>query len=471
MLVALVLLAGCRQPVHQVVPRNVIFLLVDDWGWRDAGCYGSDFYATPNIDRLAGQSVRFSNAYSACTVCSPSRAAILTGMYPARLHVTDWIPGQDAKPDSRLLLPDWTMKLEHRHVTLAEVLQSNGYRTGHVGKWHLMPTGQPDLDDYTPTRHGFDVNVGGNQWGEPGSYFHPYRRRRLEVRPLPSGGKEGDYLTDRLTDEALKLIDGWADQPFFLYFPYYTLHTPLQARAELEEAHQKRLRPGLRHSNATYAAMIQSLDESVGRLLARLEELEIADRTIIFLTGDNGGLEVGAAPTDNAPLRAGKGSVYEGGVRVPTIIKWPGVTPTGLMSDTAIMSIDYYPTILEMLNLQGSPAHDENVDGVSLVPVLKDPRADLGRTTLFWHYPHYHDGGATPYGAIREKDWKLIEFYEEDRVELYDLKADVGETTDLSASRPRVASRLRDRLRAWRASVDAQMPIFNPESQGLFGHQ
>ena len=456
---------GCSAPFSQPEKRpNFIFLLVDDWGWRDASGHGSDFYRTPNIDQLTSQSLRFTNGYSACTVCSPSRAAVMTGMYPARLNVTDWIPGWGGPPNARLRVPDWRMRLEHRHVSIAEALKEAGYKTAHVGKWHLMPRDEKYLRDYFPEYHGFDINIAGNEWGLPGSYFHPYQKGKRRVYPLPSGGQEGDYLTDRLTDEALEIIEEWAEDRFFLYFPYYTVHTPIEGKPELVEEYEARVNPEAQHTNPVYAAMLQSLDESVGRILAKLTELGIADNTVIIMTGDNGGPDIpwiDGGPTNNAPLRAGKGSVYEGGVRVPTLVLWPGVTSPGSVSSEPVMHIAYYPTILEMAGVEGNPEHNRSVDGVSLVPILGDASKGLGREALFWHYPHYHQGGATPYGAIRAGDWRLVEFYEDNRVELYNLAEDIGETNDLAGTRSARVEELRGLLHDWRLKMQAQMPTLN----------
>lgn len=442
-------------------PLNIVFLLVDDLGWTDFGCFGSDLYKTPNIDRLASRGLRFTNAYAACTVCSPTRAAAMTGMYPGRLHVTDFITGGKF-PLSKLRIPDWTQRLEHRHTSIAEVFQAAKYRTIHIGKWHLMPRGTPEMNDYLPQRHGFDVNIGGNQWGAPGSYFFPYASRRREIGVLPPGGKQGDYLTDRLTDEALKQLDQHHEKPFFLYFPYYNVHTPLQGKADLVAHYKAQVRPTMKHQHAVYASMIHSVDESVGRIVKKLKSLKIADRTLIVLTGDNGGLDRGGKPTDNAPLRAGKGSAYEGGVRVPLIVFWPGVTPAGQVSAEPVITCDFYPTFLEASGLPGNAAHNAKVDGVSLLPLLKDPQHQLKRDALYWHYPHYHSGSATPHSAIRAGDWKLIEFFEDYHVELYNLKDDISETRDLAEEQPQRSQRLKAQLRQWRRDVGAQLPIPNP---------
>ncbi len=471
---AVALLVGCVPPPGQIsgaARPNFLIFLVDDLGWTDLGCYGSDFYETPNIDRLASDGVRFTHGYAACTVCSPTRAALLTGLYPGRTNVTDWIPGQN-RVGAKLKPPDWTMRLEHRHTTLAEALAVEGYRTAHVGKWHLMPRLEPEvMMDFTPDRHGFERNVAGNEWGAPGSYFHPYERSDRRVYPLPEGGADGDYLTDRLTDEALRVLEDFRDEPFLLYFPYYTVHTPIQAKPDDLARFQDRTDPARRHRNPAYAGMLAALDRSVGRVRAKLDQLGIADETVIVFTGDNGGLDREGPdgrmgnPTENDPLRAGKGSAYEGGVRTPTIYFWPGVTAPGTVSDEPVITVDVYPTVLEIAGAGGSPAHNELVDGLSLAGILSDPQASLDRETLFWHYPHYHAGGSTPHSAIRDGDWRLVHFYEDGRSELYDLSEDIGEARDLAGEMPDKAAELLGKLDEWRAAVGAQEPLPNPDAE------
>jgi arylsulfatase A len=431
-------------------PPNVVHILIDDMGWTDLGVTGSDLFETPNIDRLAARGMRFDNAYSACTVCSPTRAATMTGRYPARLHVTDWIHGSK-RPKARLKIPDWTEYLPDDEVTLAEALKPAGYASASVGKWHLG-----DGPEHGPTRQGFDVNVAGYGAGSTPSYFSPYKI------PTLADGPPGEYLTDRLTAEACRFIEANRDRPFFLYMPHYTVHTPLQAKPELVEKYRKKIKAGMRHVNPTYAAMIESLDQGVGRVLGVLEALGIADRTIVVFTSDNGGLMQPGYSTDNRPLRAGKGSVYEGGVRVPLIVRWPGVTPAGSVCHEPVASVDFFPTYLEVAGLS-TPRDANPVDGRSLVPLLRDPSARLDREAIYWHYPHYHPGGATPYGAVRARDWKLIELYEDDHVELYNLADDLGETRDLARSMPEKAEALRRRLHDWRKAVGAQMPTANPD--------
>jgi len=444
---------------------NFIVLLVDDWGWRGAGVFGSDLYETPNIDKLAKRGMKFTSGYAACTVCSPTRAAMMTGKYPARINVTDWIPGHNRKK-AAMQVPDWTQTLEHKHATIAEVMRDAGYRTAHIGKWHLTPSSD-DLDvlkSYYPTNQGFEVNIAGNQWGAPGSYYYPYTRGkgdaiRQHVMNFPEDIPEGRYLVDMLADHSVGLIERWRDEPFFMYYAYYAVHRPIQGRKDLVEKYKGKVGRSKQHRNPEYAAMVESVDQSVGRIMDTLEKQGIADRTVIILTGDNGGLTIFDrlnGPTDNKPLRAGKGSAYEGGVRVPTIVYWPNHTPPGSVSDEPVITPDYYPTILDIAGVQGDAEHNKTVDGMSLVPVLKNPKARLDREAIYWHYPHYHRGGATPYAAIRARDWRLVEFYEDDRVELYNLADDIGESNDLSKKMPEKTAALREQLHAWQKSVDAQ---------------
>jgi len=442
--IALTLLTTC---LHSASKPNIVFLLVDDLGWTDFGCFGSDLYETPNIDKLCAEGMKFTNGYAACTVCSPTRAAVMTGKYPVRTGITNWISGP-------------TMRLHHEETTLAEALRDGGYQTWHVGKWHLAPRGADEVEDYYPEHQGFDVNIGGNHWGAPGSYFHPYTTQRKTMGKLPPGGKEGDYLTDRLTDETLKLIDNRNEKPFFLSFWYYNVHTPIQGRPDLVEKYKGILNDGKkrRHNNATYAAMIESVDESVGRIMKKLEEIGQAQNTLIFLTGDNGGLDRNGNPTENIPLRAGKGSAYEGGTRVPTIIKWPGVTQPGSISEEPVISIDYYPTLLDITGIQGVAAHNKNVDGVSLTPILRNPEACLGRESLFWHYPHNHGGGSRKYGSIRKGQYILVEQYSTGALELYDLKNDLSQSTDIASKHPEKTQALHKEFRNWLKSVGGTIP-------------
>ena len=447
-------------------PRpNIVLLLVDDLGWADVGCYGADLHETVNIDRLAGQSVRFTHAYAAAPVCSPTRAALMTGKHPARLGMTIWRESAAHPPRDRKLIPPITRgNLELSETTIAEVLHRAGYLTAHVGKWHLG-----DAAHY-PENHGFDINVGGTLWGAPQSFFYPYRGSKWFGRgpryvPHLEGGRPGEYLTDRLTDEAVGIIERAGDRPFFLHLAYHTVHTPIEAKPPLIERYESRLRPADRHRNPTYAAMVHSLDESVGRILAQLDRQGIAERTAVIFTSDNGGFVnvfQNQVVTSNAPLRSGKGSLYEGGVRIPCMVRWPGRTRPGAVCSEPIVSMDLYPTLLDVAGLEpAAPPSDAGVDGLSLVPLLEGTADRLERDALFWHYPHYYPT-TTPVSAIRRGDWKLLEYHEDQHVELYHLEEDPGEKQDRSTARPQLARDLRNRLHAWRERVNAQMPTPNP---------
>ncbi|MBL9095193.1 MAG: sulfatase [Planctomycetaceae bacterium] len=459
---AVLSLGGSAAPAADA-PRkpNIVYFLIDDLGFTDLGCMGSKLYETPNIDRLAAEGMKFTHAYSACTVCSPTRAATLTGKSPARLHITDYIPGRERR-FAKLKVPEWTMYLPLAETTIAEVLKPAGYATASVGKWHLGGEG------FEPTRQGFDVNIGGDGRGAPASYFAPYNIPGLAEGPA------GESLTERLTVEAEKFMEENRDRPFFVYFPHYTVHTPLEAKPEVVAKYEAKIAKlgltpkanatGVRdlqtqhpQRNAVYAAMIESCDDSVGRILAALERLKLTDDTIVVFTGDNGGL---MSSTDNRPARVGKGSEYEGGVRVPLIVRYPRAVAAGTSSDAATISMDALPTLCEFA---GVPPPVGPLDGESLVPLLKQT-GKLARTDLFWHYPHYHAGGATPYGAIRSGDWRLIEYYEDDRIELYNLRDDEGEQNNLAAADPTRADELRKRLHQWREKVGAQMPTPNPQA-------
>ncbi len=433
-------------PAHK---PNIIFILADDLGWTDLGCFGSRFYETPNLDRLASQGMRFTDAYSSCTVCSPSRASILTGQYPARLHITDWISGH-IRPKAKLRVPDWTQYLPFETMNIAKALKSAGYISASIGKWHLGG------ETYYPDKQGFDLNIAGTHAGQPLTYFAPYKIETLQEDP------DGQpYLTDRLTAEALKFIEKNKGRPFFLYLPHFAVHTPLMAKPEVLKKYQMKADPKAPQNNPTYAGMIEGVDDSVGAILRKLAELKLADNTIVIFTSDNGGL-LGSGKkniTSNVPLRAGKGSAYEGGVRVPLIIKWPGVTKSGSVSAVPVIGADFYPTMLDMVGAANDARHV--VDGESMEPLLRRTGA-LKREAIYWHYPHYHPGGANCYGAIREGDYRLIEFYEDNHVELYHLKNDIGEQQNLAAKLPDKAAALRQKLHEWRQRVGAQMPSPNP---------
>jgi arylsulfatase A len=442
---------------------NFVFILADDLGWADLGCYGSDLHQTPNIDKLARQGMRFTDAYAAAPVCSPTRASIMTGRCPARLHMTIWYEASANPPQNRKLIPPVTQgNLSHEQVTIAEVLKDAGYFTAHVGKWHLG-----DARHY-PQTQGFDVNIGGTLWGAPATYFYPYsgsQRYGGEYRYVPhlEFGSEGEYLTDRLTDEALRVMDKAKDKPFYLNLCYHTVHTPIEGKPELVEYFKKKVKPDMHHKNYEYAAMVYSLDENVGRVLDKIDKLGIADNTIVVFFSDNGGYINQfnrKVVTNNYPLRSGKGSLYEGGIREPLIIRWPGVTKSGSVCSEPVSSIDFYPTFLDMTSLAGDPKHNVDMDGLSLAPLLKNPDAKLKRQSLYWHYPHYYPT-TTPVGAIRQGQWKLLEYFEDNHIELYDLSYDIGEKNNLSEKVPEKAEELHKCLEVWRKYVKAQMPTRN----------
>lgn len=428
---------------------NIVLLLLDDLGWRDFACYGHPVHETPNVDRLAAEGVRFTDAYAACPVCSPTRASIMTGKYPARLHLTDWIPGRKQWPTAKLLTPKFEQALPLREITIAEALKPLGYRSASIGKWHLGGKG------FLPTDQGFDVNVGGDHRGGVRSYFGPFDLPGLE------GTTKDDYITEKLTEAAEKFIQESAPRgPFFLYLPEYTVHIPLNARKEAIEKYRKKI-GDKKFPDATYAAMVESFDIALGRIRKKLEEMHVAENTVIIVTSDNGGLRYEGGSknlvTDNSPLRAGKGHLYEGGVREPLIIYWPGVTKPGTVTSVPACSIDLLPTIVE---IAGGKA-PRGIDGVSLAPLLRNGQPPK-REALYWHYPHYSNQGGVPSGAIRRGDYKLIEFYEDGRLELFNLKDDIGERRNLAKAEPKIAAELHAMLKRWRASVSAAMPEPNP---------
>lgn len=447
---------------------NIVLILADDLGWSDLGCYGADLHETPYLDQFARESLRFTDAY-AMPVCSPTRAALMTGKHAARVHMTIWSEGSLTGPKNRALLQgDSLHSLPRTEITLAKRLQAAGYLTALVGKWHLG-----DADHY-PEAHGFDVNIGGTHWGAPHTFWWPYRgsgRFGTEFRYVPHTefGKQGEYLTDRLTKEALQVIDRAGDQPFFLFLSHHAPHTPIEAKPEDVDYFQSKLTPAMHHQNVVYAAMIKSLDESVGQVLERLKQRDLEKNTIVVFLSDNGGF-VGidgksgqAVPvTNNAPLRSGKGSCYEGGIRIPLLIHWPGVTRKGTVCHEPVAVMDLFSTLLASAGLSPSAAND--ADGIDLRPLLIEPTARLDRETMFFHYPHYY-ATTTPVSALRSRDWKLLEYFEDHHVELYNLTDDLGETTELSHRYPEVVSKLRTELRSWRNDVQAALPQPNPDYQ------
>jgi arylsulfatase A-like enzyme len=463
--------AGSLSAAAATAP-NFLFILVDDLGWKDLGCYGSTFYETPNIDRLASQGVRFTDAYAASPVCSPTRASIMTGKYPARLGITDYIDDQHGhnQPEhwhrnTPLLPPHYVDRLAHEEYTIAEALKDQGYATFFAGKWHLGPEG------YWPEDQGFDINRGGCDWGSPlggDHYFSPYGNPRLE------DGPKGQHLPDRLAVETVKFIQMHRDKPFFAYLAFYSVHLPLMGRPDLEAKYlQKRKvvppdswgtegkqRVRLVQNQAVYAAMVEAVDQAVGKVLDAIKELGLESNTVVIFMSDNGGLSTAEGhPTSNLPLRAGKGWLYEGGIREPMIIKWPPFTQGGSVCSEPVTSTDFYPTILEMADLKPRP--EQHVDGVSLVPLLRG-KGPPSRKALYWHFPHYSDQGGAPAAAIRQGEWKLIEFFEDNHLELYHLPGDIEEKNDLSRSFPEKAGELKELLQNWQKEQNAKFPKPKP---------
>ena len=491
---------------------NVVFFLVDDLGWRDLGCYGSKFYETPNIDRFAERSVMFTQAYAACHVCSPTRASIMTGKYPARLQLTDWLPGRKEFPFQKLENAFVRQHLPLEEVTIAEALKKHGYRTAHIGKWHLGE------DPYGPLQQGFDIQVPRWNKGWPKAGYHaPFEFDGLE-------DEQGDYLTDRLTDEAEKFIEANKRQPFFLYLSHFAVHDPIEGRDDLVTKYRQKLermqppqspafilegnpddvaplskdelevrsrKPAWsgyavlpdrtvkikqHQDNVEFAAMVESIDESLGRVLAKLRALKLDDNTIVILSSDNGGMAGAnfgnptrrvkqdqldkAFSTANLPLRGAKGWLYEGGIRVPLVVHWPGHGQPGTICDVPVISTDFYPTILEMLGLPLQP--NQHMDGVSIASLIKGART-LDRAAIYWHFPHYSNHGMqSPGGAVRAGDYKLLEYFENNSAQLFNLREDIGEENDLSHVHPDKVAELRTMLHAWRKDVAAQMGAANP---------
>lgn len=503
--------ANCQTTKDEKRPPNVIIFLIDDLGWTDLACYGSKFYETPNLDKLAKEGARFTNAYAACHVCSPSRAAILTGKYPARINLTDWLPGRNNYPFQRLKNVEVTQVLPTNEVTIAKALKDKGYNTAIVGKWHL---GEAPND---PTMYGFDTHIPkGWSKGWPLTYYAPFK--------LPDyDGKQGEYLTDKLTDDALQYIESSKDKPFFLYFAHFTVHDPIEGRADLVEKYKKKLAsmpkakgprfvlegnpdrddltiaeretlmkdPAYKaygqlprgtvkikqhQDNVQFASMVETMDESMGRVMNKLKELGISDNTIIVFASDNGGMsganygrpdkKIDSTQLDkqystaNLPLRGAKGWMYEGGVRIPLIVKWAGIKKPGSTVDMPVVHTDFYPSVLEMAGIPSMP--QQHMDGRSFAPILKGEKQT--DKPIFWHFPHYSNHGMqSPGGGIRYKNYKLLEYYENNTVQLYDLDKDIGELNDLSKKQPAKVKELRDMLHQWRKDVGAQMMPPNPD--------
>ncbi|WP_346880797.1 sulfatase [uncultured Algibacter sp.] len=459
LLILVSVLTSCKEK-----KQNIVFILVDDLGWTDLGYAGSTFHQSPNIDAFSQESIQFTNAYASASICSPTRAAIMTGKHPARLKITDWIPGFIPE-NEKLIGPDILNELPLEESTLAETFKAHGYKTFFAGKWHLGNTG------YFPEDQGFDINIGGHHKGSPpGGYYTPYKNPKL------TDGPNGEYLTDRLTNESINFIDTIGENPFFLYLSYYTVHTPIQANKKhlekfntiLETIKIKNLgfkdegrgSTRLQQLNPEYASMVYALDDNVGKLINKLKEADLYDNTIIVFTSDNGGLSTvlknkrQKAPTAVTPLRGGKGWLYEGGIRVPLLIKPAHYSnTTKKVIDDPVISHDLYPTLLALAKIK----YDNNtkIDGIDISPLINNNKP-IDREELFWHYPHYHASGWAPGSAIRQGDWKFIEFYDSNTIELYNLATDISETKDLSLKYPQKAIMLQNRLHELKKATNAK---------------
>ncbi len=446
--------AANESPASAVRP-NIVMILIDDLGWADAGCYGSTFYETPHIDRLAAEGMRFTNAYAACPVCSPTRASIMTGRYPARLHLTDFLVGTRKRIDSPVLPAPYVHQLPLEEVTVAEILKKAGYVTGHIGKWHLGEQG------FLPPDQGFDFSIAGG--GGVKGFFWPKWDKGVSIE----GRFEGEYLTDRLVDEAVRFIETNRQKPFFLYLAHFAVHIPIEAKPEKIDKYKAKPKTPDGQDNPTYAAMIDSVDEGVGRVLETLQRLQLDQNTVVIYTSDNGGLSVqesahfpNTPATCNAPLRAGKGYLYEGGIRVPWIVKWPGHVQPGSLCHTPVISNDFLPTFAEIAGVKNVETNGP-LDGMSIVPLLRQS-GTLQREALYWHYPHFSNQRDRPGGVVRVGDFKLIERYEEGTLELYNLADDLSERHNLAVEIPEKARELRERLHHWLKEVQANMPLPNP---------
>ena len=473
---------------------NVVFIIADDLGIMDTSPYNPEcFYETPHIESLAQSGMRFTDGYAACPVCSPTRSSILTGQWPARTRNTDYFgapnqffgqhlpddyqpirDGQFSRHAQRPLWPaPYLGQLATSHTTLAEALKQNGYTTFFAGKWHLGPEGS------WPEEHGFDINKGGHQRGGPyggKKYFSPYGNPRLK------DGAPGEHLPSRLAEETVRFIGDNADRPFLAYLSFYSVHTPLMAPKALVKKYQDRKKRENRRdeflpepprqnritqAHAVYAAMVEAMDAAVGTVLSALEEHGVADHTLVIFTSDNGGLSTSeGSPTSNLPFRAGKGWLYEGGIREPVLVRWPGVTEPGSVSDRVITSTDHFPTILEAAGLSLLPR--QHCDGMSYASALRDAHDQGPQRALFWHYPHWGNQGGIPGAAVRSGDWKLIEWFWGKEPELFNLNDDPGEQQNLSAVCPEKLSELQAMLQSFREETHAILPATNPDPETPF---
>ena len=453
---------------------NIIFITVDDLGWADLGCYGADLHETPKIDALADASLVFTNSYAAAPVCSPTRASLMTGKTPASLHMTIWTEAAGHERRARENHPFHTPQTEENlplsEVTIAELVKEKGYLTAHIGKWHLG-----DLMHF-PETQGFDLSFAASQRGAPPTFFYPYRGHAFgEYRFVTDmaqdadqqyfSDRQGEYLTDRLTDEAIKMISDVGSKPLFLNLNYYSVHTPIEAKESDVHYFQSRKRKSFLHQNETYAAMVRSIDDNVGRLIAHLKSTGLFNNTLLVVLSDNGGFVNNyrdVKVTDNSPLRSGKGSLYEGGIRIPTIISAPFLDPRPRQIDIPVSTIDYVPTLCDLLNI----AHPDGVEGESFLSVLEqEDYIDMAERSLFWHYPHYYPT-TTPVSAIRRGEWKLVHYLGTEDVELYNLEDDIGEERNVAKDFPDRTSEMFELLEDWKRSANAQAVTPNPNFKG-----
>jgi arylsulfatase A-like enzyme len=434
--------ANPKEPADK--KPNIIFILADDLGWAELGCYGNTFNETPNLDRLAKQGVRFTDAYAAAPVCSPYRAALMTGQYPAKVGITDYL-----RPNDR-------NHLSTQYVTIAEMLSNTGYATGIIGKWHLTGYANHGAQEFPPALHGFgETIVSENRGIGGGSYFHPYHFNRQIKKRLP--GRE--HLIDRCNLEAVEFIERHKNGLFFLYLSHYAVHTRLDGKPELVSQFQNKAGGGkgqkASRNNPHLAAQLKSIDQGVGMIMKKLDEVGLSEDTALIFTSDNGGER---RVTNNAPLRAGKSTLYEGGIRVPLIARYPKIVPADTICKTPICNIDFYPTFSELVGAEQNP--EQQIDGVSIAALLKDPRARLRRDTLYWHYPlakpHFLGGRSS--GAIRKGNWKLIEFFDSAEKELYNLAEDISEEENLARNNTEKAAQLQELLKSWRKDVGTKIP-------------
>lgn len=447
-----VVVISCSTPEPEA--KNIVFILADDLGWNQVGYHGlGDYYETPNIDRIAAEGIQFTDAYSASSICTPARVSLMTGKNPARVHITDYLPG-GLFPFKPLKSPDIKPYLPIDEKTIAQIFTDNGYRTAMFGKWHLS------------TDRRFD---------DPGRFFDPENRGFHEVLKNAKPKDDHDPFDDphhveAITEHSIDFLERNKDNPFFLYVSHHVVHRPLIEEPEFISKYENKDGSDLEKNNPIMGAMIERMDDGIGRILDKLNELGLTENTIVIFYSDNGGLEL---LQSQDPLRGGKAMVFEGGLRVPLAIKWPGVVQAGGISNELVISDDLFPTMLEMLNIKH---HEPDLDGLSLVPLLKGQKANLDREALYWHYPHYHHLGYKPGGAIRVGDFKLIEWYEEslwgmpNQISLYNLKDDIGETNDLSEEYGDKAIEMRRMLHQWRRDINAQEmtrnPHFDPEREG-----